>query len=107
MKNISLIATRFFLFSSALFLLSCMQYVRAQTGVLISGSAGTADPSAMLEIRETSKGLLLPRVTLGALGDATSPVNGPATGLLIYNTGGANPVGLYYWNGTSWVRLTT
>lgn len=87
----------------------CPSISFAQTGVLISGAAGTADPSAMLEINSTNRGLLLPRVNLVGLTNASSPISGPATGLLVYNLGGGGvpAVGLYYWTGTSWTQLTS
>ncbi|MDD2411672.1 MAG: hypothetical protein PHR79_02020 [Bacteroidales bacterium] len=68
---------------------------------------GTATPnaSALLDLTANNKGLLLPRVTLVAANNGTSPVNAPATGLLVYNTGGALPAGFYYWNSTQWTQV--
>ncbi|MDY0216343.1 MAG: hypothetical protein RBS19_05255 [Bacteroidales bacterium] len=68
---------------------------------------GTATPnaSALLDLTANNKGLLLPRVTLVATNNGTSPVNAPATGLLVYNTGGALPAGFYYWNSTQWTQV--
>ena len=40
----------------------------------------TPDASAMLEVKSTSKGLLIPRLT------STSSISNPANGLIIYNT---------------------
>lgn len=81
----------------------------AQNGVKIAASAGTADPSAMLDITSSNKGLLFPRVTLTGLTDNTTPVNNPATGLVVYNLGsvGVPATGIYFWNGTSWVLLSS
>ncbi|MBD2751288.1 exosporium glycoprotein BclB-related protein [Spirosoma validum] len=59
----------------------------------------TPDPSAQLEIRSTSKGLLIPRVA------STANVPSPAEGLLVYQTNA--PVGFYVYRGGSWVRLLT
>lgn len=62
----------------------------------------TPDPSAQFQIESTSKGLLIPRVT------TTDAVTAPATGLLVYQTGGT--AGFYYNSGTSvspnWVRVS-
>src|SRR5687767_53928 len=87
-------------------LCSCSFTSFAQTGVLISGAPGTADPSAMLEINSSNRGLLLPRVNLVALNNGSSPIASPAVGLLVYNLGGGGvpAVGLYYWTGTAWVQ---
>ncbi len=68
---------------------------------------GTTTPhnSALLDLTSISHGLLVPRVTLIAVGNGTSPVNGPATGLLVYNTGGALAAGFWYWNGSQWTQI--
>ena len=77
---------------------------RAQTGGVRVGTPGTPDPSAALEVSSTSKGLLLPRLTLAqrtAMG--TGSVAAPVPGLVIYQTD--NTPGLYAYDGTAWVRL--
>lgn len=68
---------------------------------------GTTSPaaSALLDLTATDKGLLVPRVTLVAATNGTTPVSGPATGLLVFNTGGALSSGFYYWDGTQWVQV--
>jgi uncharacterized protein (TIGR02145 family) len=53
-------------------------YVIAQT--VIGGS--TPDPSAMLDVQSTSKGVLMPRMTTTQRNSITAP----ATGLVIFNT---------------------
>jgi len=66
-------------------------------GVAINNDGSQAAASAMLDVKATDKGMLVPRVT------ATSAVGSPAQGLLVYQTGGA--AGFYYYNGTAWVYL--
>ena len=68
---------------------------------------GTTTPhaSALLDLSSTTKGLLIPRVTLVAVGNGTTPVSSPATGLLVYNQAGSLSVGFWYWNGTQWVQI--
>jgi hypothetical protein len=87
----------------------------------------TVDPSAMLDIQSSDKGLLMPRLT-SAQRDA---INNPAAGLLIFNTTlnriqinqgtpvapdwrslgetfpptGNQPGDILFWNGTTWVLL--
>jgi hypothetical protein len=66
----------------------------------------TGDASAMLEIKSTTKGLLIPKVTLTSSLSSSSPVSAPvATGLLVYNEGANQPVGFYYWNGSAWTAV--
>ena len=77
-------------------------------GINTTGSA--PDPSAMLDIEESSKGLLIPRVALSASNSA-APITAPATSLLVFNTATAGSApnnvtpGYYYWNGSSWSRF--
>lgn len=71
------------------------------------GSVGigteTPDPSAMLDLKSDSKGLLLPRMSAGQ----RSALSQPATGLLVYQT--EAPEGFYYNKGTpaapDWILL--
>lgn len=61
---------------------------------------GTAAPnaSARLDVTSTNQGVLLPRVALTSLTDATT-IPSPATSLLVYNTNTALPYGAgYYYN---------
>lgn len=68
-------------------------------GVIISENENdNVDPSAILELKSTNKGLLVPRVS------STTNVNNPQPGLVVYQTGGTT--GFYLYDGT-WKRLTT
>jgi BclB C-terminal domain-containing protein len=78
--------------TSLLLLLSLSTYAQVSTG------STTPHASAQLDIVSDNKGLLIPRVGL------TSDVTSPATGLLVYQTDGT--AGFYYYNGTSWERLS-
>ncbi len=68
-------------------------------------------PDAILELRDSVRGFLPPRV---ALDSATSPapLSNPAPGTLVYNTAtsglGQTAVypGYYYWDGSRWQRLS-
>jgi hypothetical protein len=99
MKRLLLSAGMYFAFIS----------LNAQS-VGISATAITPDPSSLLEIRSTNRGILIPRVALTGLLDAAT-VPAPATSLLVYNTAtaGVSPnnvtPGYYYWGGAQWVRL--
>jgi uncharacterized protein (TIGR02145 family) len=50
--------------------------------VAINEDGSTADASAMLDVKSTSKGFLMPRMTAGQI----ASVSGPATGLTVFNT---------------------
>lgn len=90
-----------------LLLLSFIDYAQS---VAISTEGNPADPSSMLEVRATNKGLLIPRVALTATNTAT-PVTAPVASLLVYNTAtagsGSTAVtpGFYYWSVNAWIRL--
>lgn len=85
-----------------IFISSCTR-ILSQTVVVTDDPAyTTGNASSMLDIKSTSKGLLIPRVTLTSSLSSASPVSSPATGLLVYNEGANQPVGFYYWNGSAW-----
>ncbi len=79
--------------------------------VSISTPAEAPAPSAMLEVKSSNKGLLVPRVALNAETD-NSPIASPAVSLMVYNTAvsGSGPDGVrpgyYYWTGSRWSRLS-
>jgi hypothetical protein len=62
----------------------------------ISNAAITPDPSSILEMRTTDKGILIPRMTTIERDGITSP----ATGLMLYNT---NTNQYNFYNGSAWV----
>jgi hypothetical protein len=72
-------------------------------GVAVNTDGSTADPSAVLDVKSTAKGVLVPRMALSDRNLITSP----AAGLLIYQTD--NTPGFYYNAGTpvtpSWTLL--
>jgi hypothetical protein len=79
--------------------------LNAQTNIFPStGAAGigttTPDASSLLEIKSTSKGLLIPRMTK----NQRDAIASPATGLMIYQTN--STPGFYYYDGTQWKALT-
>jgi len=77
----------------------------AQVG--IGTTAVSPDASAILDVTNANKGVLIPRVALSDVTNTTTPINSPVNSLIVYNTntactGGAG-VGFYYFNGTQWV----
>jgi hypothetical protein len=98
-----------------LFCVSAMSAVFAQTGNV---GIGTNNPnaSAILDVSDGNRGLLIPRVALTATNTA-GPITSPATSLMVYNTAtnGTAPnnvtPGYYYNAGTpalpNWVKIFT
>ncbi|MBL7964300.1 MAG: hypothetical protein JNM31_10715 [Flavobacteriales bacterium] len=73
---------------------------RAQnTNVAINATGAAAAPSAILDVSSTTRGLLIPRMTLAQRGAIATP----ADGLMIYQTD-ANP-GFYYHMTGVWNRI--
>jgi hypothetical protein len=72
----------------------------------VSGQVGvhtdTPHSSSAMDIVASDRGLLIPRVSLSGNLSNPSPVSSPATGLMVFNTGPNQPVGLYYWDGSQW-----
>ena len=70
-------------------------------GVAINTTSATANPSAMLDVSSTTKGILIPRITEA---QKLQIVN-PAMGLLIYQTD--NIIGFWYYDTSipAWVRV--
>lgn len=73
-------------------------YADAQVTVTDDPDYNIADPSALLEVKGTSGGLLLPRLT--TLEQQT--IQNPAAGLVVFNTDSAD---FYGFNGQYWLSL--
>jgi len=78
--------------------------ISAQVSINTDGSS--AAESAMLEVKSSDKGMLIPRVALTGTTDVTT-ISSPAESLMVYNTATAGDVtpGFYYWNGTAWEAI--
>ncbi len=73
--------------------------LHAQVGV--NGDGSTPDPSAMLDVKSTTRGFLAPRMTEAQ----KNAIELPAVGLLVYQTD--NITGYYLFDGTSWFNITS
>ena len=67
--------------------------------VAINNDGSTADPSAILDLKSTNQGVLVPRLTQ----TQRTAIATPATGLMVYQTDGT--AGFYFYNGTAWTTL--
>ncbi len=85
-------------------MLVCVQSF-AQLGI------GTAmpNPSAQLDVVTADKGVLIPRVSLTSITDATTISSGNVESLLVYNTNTTVSLlpGYYYWANSRWNKIVT
>jgi trimeric autotransporter adhesin len=88
-----------------MFVLCLALVIDAEAQVSINTDGTPADNSAMLDVKTTSRGILIPRMTLSQRNAIPSPANG----LMIYQTD--NTPGFYYNSGTSgipaWTKVGT
>lgn len=77
----------------------CLVSTKAQS-VAINTDGSVSDASALLDVKSTSKGMLVPRMTTVQ----RTGIASPATGLLVFD----NSTGTFwFYNGTVWVELTS
>lgn len=68
--------------------------------VAINSSGTTANASSILDVSSTSKGALLPRMTVAQ----RNAISSPATGLMIYQTDAG--AGMYVYTGSEWKNMS-
>ncbi len=90
MKNFTLIFIFFFI-----------SFFSYSQGIAINNDGSNPDASAILDIKSTTKGVLISRMTQSQ----RNSISSPSTGLLIYQTD--NTPGFYYYNGSVWVACDT
>lgn len=73
--------------------------VQSQNTAITDDNAYTADPSAMLDVKSLTKGMLVPRMTSVERTNIVSP----ASGLLVFDT---NQNSFYYYTGSVWTNLS-
>lgn len=73
----------------------------AQGGVGINNDNSAPDNSAMLDVKSTDKGVLIPRMTMAQ----RDLIPSPATGLLVFQTD--NTAGFYYYDGMAWTAVSS
>lgn len=87
--------------SVIIFLFICNNLAYTQIGI----QTDNPDASSVLDIVSSDKGLLIPRISLTSNLSSPSPVTFPASGLLVYNSGGNQVHGFYFWTGSIWKML--
>ncbi|MEM7374256.1 MAG: DUF1566 domain-containing protein [Bacteroidota bacterium] len=92
-------ATNFFLFIALS--VGLLMTTQAQTeGVSINSDGSNPDPSAMLDVKSTTKGFLGPRMTTVQ----RNAISNPAKGLLVFDT---DLDGFWYHDGMSWKSISS
>jgi hypothetical protein len=84
-----------------LLLLILLSTISGFSQVGINSDGSNPDNSSMLDIKSTSKGILIPRMSQSE----RAAISSPANGLMVYQTNGTT--GFYFYDGSSWVRLAT
>lgn len=85
------------IFLTSVLILITMGIFSQNVGINDDGSGPNA--SAILDVRSTSKGMLIPRMTQAQ----RNLIAAPATGLMVYQTDETD--GFYYFNGTAWQAI--
>jgi trimeric autotransporter adhesin len=80
--------------------LNFLTYRAQAQGMGVNTDNSPADASAILDVKATDKGMLVPRMTQAQ----RNAIASPATGLLIYQTD--NTIGFYFYNGTAWTAVS-
>ena len=76
----------------------CVAMATNAQSVSVNTDGSTADASSILDVKSTTKGMLVPRMTTVQRTGIVSPANG----LLVYDT---NVKSFWYYNGTVWTNL--
>ncbi|MFZ1452794.1 MAG: hypothetical protein WAT20_08825 [Ferruginibacter sp.] len=86
-----------------LFLLVCLCFITTKTSaqsLAINTDGSTANNSALLDVKSTAKGMLIPRMSRAE----RNAIASPATGLLIFQNG-PDSIGFHYYDGTKWTWM--
>lgn len=73
--------------------------ISSQNIAITDDNSYTADPSAMLDVKSLTKGMLVPRMT----SVQRTSISSPATGLLVFDT---NENAFYFYTGAVWSNLS-
>ena len=90
MKHLNLLFTTF--------LTLCFPLLLSAQGVAVNADNSPPNNSAMLDVKSTTKGMLIPRMTTAQRG----LIGSPATGLLVFDN---DTNSFWFFNGTAWTEL--
>lgn len=86
-------------FSFIIIILLSVNISKAQS-LAVNTDGSTANSSALLDVKSTAKGVLVPRMTR----TERNAIASPATGLLIFQSG-PDSVGFHYYDGSKWTWM--
>jgi hypothetical protein len=78
-----------------------LPYLAFSQSLSINTDGSTADASSILDVKSTTKGLLIPRMSKTEKNSIASP----STGLIIFQNG-PDSIGLYFYDGSAWIRMS-
>ena len=83
-----------------LFIILFLHQIGQGQSLAVNTDGSTANASALLDVKSTNKGILVPRMTR----TERNAITAPATGLLIFQSG-PDSVGFHYYDGSKWTWL--
>lgn len=94
--------------SVVLLIMACSYSPALFSQVKIGDNPKSINPDAMLEIESSNKGVLLPRIALKSTKNS-APLKNFTPGMVVYNTSTISDLtpGLYYSDGTKWIKANT
>jgi len=97
---------KFFYLASLLFI-----HVAAKAQMKIGDNPTSINVNSLLELETTNKGFVLPRISISDVTSSSPLTSVVLTGTVVYNTNasvtGGSGVGIYLWDGTKWIALST
>jgi hypothetical protein len=93
----------FYKFNLTCFLLIFAASISAQ--IKIGGDPFVINDGSILELEDTERGVLFPRIVLDDVSQWTL-LGSPVDGMVIVNEGGAEPEGVYHWNDGAWHSMS-
>lgn len=85
---------------SLTFSLICLSLISKAQNIAINTDGSAADASSILDVKSTTKGMLVPRMTT----TQRTAITTPATGLLVFDT---DTKSFWFYNGSAWTNFSS
>lgn len=99
---INIKAMKKIILTSLIVLLCCTANLSAQVAINNNGDASPPDPAAQLDVRSTTAGVLMPRMSSAQIHNIVDP----ATGLEVFCNDSGDQ-GIYFFDGNIWLKQTS